>query len=301
MRIGIQTSGILDVQGVEKGFEMIRDAGFDCVDFNLDCFLAYGDIVAGRLDSMFIRPDELLAFFKPYKEAADRNHVAIGQIHAPFPSYVKDSPVTNHQMLEVFKNCIALCEYMECPRLIIHPFFLGYQNRLSPEQEFALNMESYGALIPPLQKHNVVVCLENMFTDYRGKIHSACCSDMHDTLRYIDALNEQAGRRCFGFCLDTGHTLLLGLDLEHIILKLGDRLEALHIHDNNGVSDQHITPYTGILDWNRFVRGLKAIGYKGDLSFETANSQRLFDVELMPQVLALTAATGRMFARRIEE
>lgn len=302
MRIGIQTSGILDVRGIEKGFELIRDTGFDCVDFNLDPYLSYGDIVSGRLESVFTRPlDELIGFFSPFKQAAERNHVAIGQMHAPFPSYVKDSPVTNYQLLEIFKNCIALCEHMDCPRLIIHPFFLGYQDKLGLEQEFALNMESYAALIPSLQKHNVVVCLENMFSEYRGKIYSACCSDMHDALRYVDELNERAGRRSFGFCLDTGHALLLGLDIEDIILKLGDRLEALHIHDNNGLTDQHIAPYMGILDWDRFVRGLKAIGYKRDLSFESANALRMFDAELMPQVLALTAATGRMFARRIEE
>lgn len=302
MRIGIQTSEILDTCGIEKGFELIRDTGFDCVDFNLYNYLSYGEIVSGRLESVFTRPiEEMFRFFDPFKQAAERNHVAIGQMHAPFPSYVKDSPVTNHQLLEIFKNCIALCEHMDCPRLIIHPFFLGYQDKLTPEQEFALNMESYAALIPSLQKHNVVVCLENMFSEYKGKIYSACCSDMHDTLRYIDQLNERAGRRSFGFCLDTGHSLLLGLDIEDMILKLGDRLEALHIHDNNGIFDQHIAPYMGNLDWNRFVRGLKAIGYKRDLSFESTNTLNVFDTELMPQVLALTSAIGRLFARRIEE
>ena len=59
-------------------------------------------------------------------------------------------------------------------------------------------------------------------------------------------------------------------------------------------------PYTGKLDWNRFIAGCKAIGYKGTLSFETFNITNMFDKELIPDALKLIAATGRMFARRIE-
>ena len=36
--------------------------------------------------------------------------------------------------------------------------------------------------------------------------------------------------------------------------RLKDRLIALHIHDNDGSSDQHKIPFTGSVDWPRFMR-----------------------------------------------
>lgn len=44
------------------------------------------------------------------------------------------------------------------------------------------------------------------------KIYSAICSDIPEACVYIDKLNEIAGEKLFGFCLDTGHLNLLGLD-----------------------------------------------------------------------------------------
>ena len=116
----------------------------------------------------------------------------------------------------------------------------------------------------------------------------------------IDALNAIAGERVFGFCLDTGHLLLTGQDPQNAVALLGDRLEALHIHDNNGQEDQHLAPYMGVLDWDRFVAGLRDAGYRKPLSFETFNVIRRFDPALAPYALRLIAETGKMFARRLE-
>ena len=54
----------------------------------------------------------------------------------------------------------------------------------------------------------------------------------------------------------------------------------------------------GILDWNRFADGLRAMDYHGALSFETFGVIRAFDSELVPEVLRVIAATGRMLAKR---
>ena len=172
---------------------------------------------------------------------------------------------------------------------------------MTPEEEWELNINSYAKLIPVAKKHHVTICLENMFTAYRGKRYSACCSDFTTACKYVDTLNEMAGEKIFGFCLDTGHALLLGKDIKQAIVQLGDRIVAFHAHDNDGQGDQHLAPYMGILDWNRFVEGLKEIGYNRTLSFETYNTLNVFDKELAPEVLKLIAKTGKMFAKRLAE
>ncbi len=306
LKIGVQTRGVLTRLGVDAGMRAIAEAGFETVDFNTDHELSYDDIVAGNTRSVFDGPEaDVVAAMKPFREAADRYGLTVGQMHAPYPTYVGDA-ATDEYMLQAMIKCVAACEALGCGHLVVHPAFLQYHQALSPEREWQLNLERYGALIPHLKRHGVTCCLENMFVGYRtsGKgrqIIGACCSDPHEAARYIDELNAAAGEKRFAFCFDTGHALLLGMDAARTLGVLGRRVECLHIHDNNALEDQHLAPYMGAMDWNGVVRGLKAIGYDGNLSFETYNTLNVFDEALMPECLRLICAAGRLFRARLTE
>ena len=89
--------------------------------------------------------------------------------------------------------------------------------------------------------------------------------------------------------------------MKPFITALGDRITAFHVHDNNGVTDQHLAPYMGILDWDDFVDALRAIRYDGTMCFETSNIWKAYDHELCPDVMRLIAKTGRMFAERAQK
>jgi sugar phosphate isomerase/epimerase len=299
MKIGVQTANIIGPANIAEGFQLIRECGFDCVDFNMNQQYEYRAIVEGKPSDLFSRSDEeIFEFYRPYKEAAEASGVAFSQAHAPFPSYVASGP-GNEYVMDAIQKSIRVCGYIGIPYLVVHPHFLGYNEKLSPEEEWRINIERYGALIADAKASNVTICLENMFAGHKGRIYSAICSDMNESVRYIDALNELAGEKRFAFCLDIGHSLLCSNDIYSDIRTLGGRLEALHIHDNNGVADQHLFPYMGIVDWDRFCKGLKDIGYKGVLSFETYNGLNAFDKALKVPCLELLAATGRLFASKI--
>ena len=302
MKIGVQTANIIDPLGLEKGFAAIREAGFDSVDFNIDHELSYSDIINGKTSAFYDKSDaEMLEAMRPVKEAAEKNGIEIYQMHAPFPSYVKDNDFANEYVLRAIQKTIMVADYLNCRHLIVHPFFLGYDDMLTKEEERRLNLERYGRLIEDCKRYHVIVCLENMFTGRRGQIYEAICSEPDEAAWYIDKLNEMAGEKCFAFCLDIGHAMLLGRDIYTVITRLGQRIEALHIHDNNARSDQHLFPYMGIVDWDRFVKGLKEIGYRSVLSFETFNALNVYPPEVHPEALKLLAAIGRDFSRRIEE
>lgn len=301
MDICIQTGGIIEELGIDAGFKLIRDAGFDSVDFNIDQWLPYKNIVEGVLNSVFDEPLEALyGHAQPYLDAALKYGVKFNQAHAPFPSYVPDNADMNEYIIMALEKCAAVCHYVNCPYLIVHPAFFGYDKRMEADDEWNANIQLYSRLIPALKKYNVTACLENMFTSRNGKVYEAVCADMNEAAAYIDELNGIAGEKRFAFCFDTGHALLVGKDVYGALLQIGDRVETLHIHDNNGIEDQHIAPYTGKLDWDRFIMGLRAIGYNKALSFETFSVTRHFDRELLPDIIKLIASTGRMFSRRIE-
>lgn len=307
MKIGIQTGGILEKLGIEKSFEAIKAAGFDCVDLNLDAELglSWEEIRQGKPSVFFCNESNYKTYTQEVVAASKKTGVSVGQVHAPFPIHLRGCEEANRRGLEYVKICIWICHECGCKKLVVHPFFEGSM-RLTPstkEEEWETNIAFYKELIPLLKQYGVICCLENMWgQDWRTKkIYMGVCSDMSETNRYIDALNEIAGETCFGFCLDIGHLTLLGLDSYAAIKTLGKRLVTLHIHDNGGTTDDHVIPFTGVTIWDRFLRGLAEIGYEGTLSFETAESQRKVPVELIPAMLSYTVQIGKYFDRTITE
>ena len=300
LKIGVQTAVLLTQLGIDGTFKLLSECGFDFVDFSCNA-------LDGSLSGMRDKPDPLTGVYdlpfeqikpllEPYKDAAAKYGVAFGQSHAPFPLYWPGNDARNEYLAMALEKCVALCGYLGCPYLIVHPVKLD-----DMKEEWRVNMAMYKNLLPALKAHNVVCCLENLFTTKNGKVYEAVCADPYEACDYIDELNDFAGEKRFAFCLDTGHALLTGRDIYSTIMKLGSRIEALHIHDNDGKTDRHVTPYMGALDWERFVMGIRDVGYSGGLSFETFNMLNTFDSELAPEVMRLIAATGRLFARKIEK
>ncbi len=300
LKIGIQTAGLLNHRGIDGTFDLLSRCGFDFVDFSmtaLDAGLGELRQKPDPLTSLFDRPlEDIYPALAPYEQAASRWGVAFGQAHAPYPSWWPGNDARNDYMIMLYRKMIALCGHMGCPYLIIHPA----KQRLM-EEDWRANMDLYTPLIPDLKAYGVTCCLENVYLTGAVKHLESSCADPYEACDYIDELNDIAGEKRFAFCLDTGHALLTGRDIYSTIMKLGNRIEALHIHDNDGARDLHGLPYSGLMDWERFIRGLAEIGYAGGLSFETVTAVKTFDPDLHEELLRLIAATGRLFSRRIAQ
>jgi sugar phosphate isomerase/epimerase len=79
-----------------------------------------------------------------------------------------------------------------------------------------------------------------------------------------------------------------------------DRLQALHVHDVDYVSDCHTMPFMESLDWNAVAAALAQIRYEGNFTFEADNFLIKMPRELMPEASRLMAQTGRYLIGRIE-
>lgn len=51
----------------------------------------------------------------------------------------------------------------------------------------------------------------------------------------------------------------------------GDRLMALHLHDNGGKIGQHQLPFDGKIDWQFVMGKIASTGYKGATALEPIN------------------------------
>ncbi len=300
IKVGVQTGGLERYHSVDDSYRIIAECGFDGVDANVDHLLTSKQ-AREKMHTPAFDGDDATAveYFRPWRDAAKKYGIANFQAHAPFPTHlVGEDGAYNEYMMEVLRKTIIGCDSMDCRTLVIHPFFQGYPELDDAKTERERNLERYARLIPTAKQYGVTLCLENMFTGNRGRIYAACCSDITSACEYVDELNRIAGEKLFGFCLDTGHLLLCGLDVKNTMTELGDRIACFHVHDNDGLNDQHLAPYMGKLDWNRFVEGLREIGYDKPMCFETFNIWHTVDQELCPEFMKLICKTGRMFAER---
>ena len=287
----------------ESAFRFIKDCGFDAVDHNLDHTLSMAKIKAREKDPFFLQSREaLLAYFRPTKEAAEKAGIAFGQAHAPFPSYVENDPDYNDYLVHVFEELLHVCAYIGCPALVVHPIKIADKKR-----QWELNMELYTRLIPTAKETGVKVCLENLNDRQGDHPIGGVCSTGEEICRYIDTLNQRAGEDCFGFCLDVGHANMAGQNLRVMLNTIGHRLTVLHIHDNDGINDRHMTPYTfksvdrtqTALDWDGFLAGLRDIGYRGPLNFETFGALLCLPKPLIAPTLRYIRAIGGYFQTQL--
>ena len=61
-----------------------------------------------------------------------------------------------------------------------------------------------------------------------------------------DILNRHPG---FGMTFDIGHAHHSGIPPEWFIERMGRKIEVVHLHDNNGVYDEHLAPGRGSVDF----------------------------------------------------
>lgn len=85
---------------------------------------------------------------------------------------------------------------------------------------------------------------------------------------------EAADMSRLHICWDIGHANVQGQNQYDDILAMGDELRALHVQDNDGSSDAHRMPLSGMTNFDRVIRGLLKIGYTGDFTLEAGCTLR---------------------------
>lgn len=306
LSIGVQSKGIVHDDCPLEGFEMMKSMGFSCCDFSLHSYLPNTSLYSLKVNDFFNQSiDELKKFFRPHKEASKIAGIRINQMHMPYPSYIPYAPaeINDYLMNVVAPKSIEICAFFGCPYIVAHGFKLA--RNLGSETAEWEQTEKFLELLAPLAKElNVTICMENIYTNVGNHIIEGPCCDARKAVARIDCMNEKYGAEVLGFCFDTGHANLIGLDFEDFIITLGSRLKVLHIHDNDGIEDLHQIPYTftrngektSSTDWNGFIKGLQKNGFDGVLSFETAPVLTAFPSVMKCDVLKLIAQIGNYFA-----
>lgn len=276
MKVSSTTGHLHEIFGLEKTVDILAAAGYDAIDFS-------------QFEKFVYEADLGKDYYTEIRKLAESKGVYFNQSHAPFSSSFQDEEKTKKRFREIVES-IERASFLGVENIIVHPCqHLEYAKEGNPEKLFEYNMDFYKKLIPYSEEYGVKIAVENMW-QYTGYINHSTCSRPDEFIRYIDELNND----CFVACLDIGHAALVREDPDEFIKKLGNkRLKCLHVHDVDGTNDSHTLPYFGKINWEKVMKALAEIDYKGDLTFEADSFMEEKPVEILPDCALLMAKTGK--------
>ena len=290
---------------LEESYRIAAELGYDSIDLGSREWSVgeiYKEKMSGHYDQSL---EELWAYYKPRYEAATKNGFVFNQLHAPFPTARTGYPELNAYIHMTFEKCIHICKMVGAKYLVVHGVHVD--NHRTVEADFQYHYDLFSTFIPLLKEQGVVMCVENTYYYYEGRINCYSASNSDFLVRLVETLNQTAGAECFGLCYDVGHANITGKDQYQEVLAYGKHLKVLHIHDTDGTFDTHLIPYTARYtdrqgtDWTGFLKGLAAIDYCGVINFESDGGITGFPRELRRDALRLNAAIGRYFDQKIAE
>ncbi|MBS1370595.1 MAG: sugar phosphate isomerase/epimerase [Lentisphaeria bacterium] len=163
------------------------------------------------------------------------------------------------------------------------------QKTVSRRQFDALR-RSLDELMPDLERRHVPVAVENMWGDYWTLIREL-----------LDAYPPEL----LGITYDSGHANADSFKQMELLEQCRDRLQALHLNDNDGSGDLHQPPCYGTVEWERLAEILAASSYNREPSFELAmRCTPYFDPgkkEQTPEAIRAFLENARLCCERFAE
>ncbi len=195
-------------------------------------------------------------YIKRLKEEREEYGLAYIQAHAPYP--VRGSAVYEWDARII--KALNLALELGIPHIVVHP--VG--------KDIEENIRYYDRLI---RESDITIAIENMESDEEISKHEEINTIIESNPKRLKAL------------FDTGHAHMRKLDLAKEIKGYGKNLVGLHIHDNDGKSDQHLLPFMGTINWKEVVRALSEAGYSGYLTYEAMYYSRSLSINDQEKVI----------------
>ncbi len=276
---------LLNNPNQEEVFKMIKDAGFDCVDHQYTSLDDYWE----EERHLYPLGDDYLEIAKRTRENLDKAGLVCNQSHAPFGlQYGEPFDESCYHFKELVRSLEA-ASILGAPHTALHPV-----PRIPTYDEFIeYNYKFYKSLIPYCEKFNIKVALESSHAKYREdgvlKVYQNSGEDFMNIVKEVNS-------PYFVALIDTGHAAGNGMGHtpEDYIAKMdSDTLVGLHIQDSDYLHDNHTTPFFQHLNWDKIMKALSDIGYKGDFTYEDVNIRRFFPEELLESTLKYRATVAR--------
>jgi sugar phosphate isomerase/epimerase len=176
-------------------------------------------------------------------------------VHAPYADLnlaTLNHPIWRESIRQVCA-CIAVASQWT-DRVTFHPGYLSPVGKMMPAAAWKQQKEALAEIGRTAREHSVTACLENMIG-----IREFLCRQPEELLGMVEGIEG------IGITVDIGHANTVGMVRE--FLPCLKKASHLHVHDNHGVSDEHLALGEGTIDWD-LVGARIAEDYAGVLVVE---------------------------------
>jgi L-ribulose-5-phosphate 3-epimerase len=240
MKKGTWSFGLFSWFGYQRPFEvkldLIKAAGFDAI-----CSW-WGDSFM-----------DLDAPNQAHARLARQRGLTLENAHLPYEDsddLWQDSPA-GQVLVDRIEEAIAEAAQAGIPTLVIHPYRTSQVLSQGHRSLFFQRAQRLGE-----KAHGLGMRL--------------AWENLYDSRLVGEMMAALAHQPATGFCLDTGHANISQDGALSLLSDFPDKLFALHLHDNDGISDQHLLPGQGTFPWPHFMDLLARTGYQGALMLESA-------------------------------
>lgn len=129
----------------------------------------------------------------------------------------------------------------------------------TPPPMSLIGLKRFQTLVKNAEKYGIILALENTRKP-----------------EYFDYIFENINSDNLKVCYDSGHDHSFTKDTFDFE-KYKNKIIAVHLHDNNSTSDQHLLPFDGNIDWKQLLTKLKKSGYSGAITLEVVMGDKIYN------------------------
>ena len=188
-----------------------------------------------------------------------RDRIGKFSIHAPYQGDIVEMSLTEKEdeMFAYLREPFRLYHKFNGDGYVVH---MNAPYAKAPTQ--AEKQERLKRVEDRLARLNDICVREGVNLLVENLAFSRGLSTLCTKQEFLDVFNHNKDLKCI---VDTGHAVLGDIDIFEVQRALGSRLQAYHIHDNDGLADLHQRIGTGVIDWARFGEGARK--YTPDANF----------------------------------
>lgn len=210
-----------DLSDFAAELEMVEALGVETIEiplYDMDV------VVGGR-----IRSAQLAAL-----KCACEDRKVVYTVHGPLAINFLDEPYRLPRHFDVLRASLDVTAEIGAVHYVIHSGLIPVQQADGIEAAYARQREWLSKAGDLCRERGIVLCVENLFAGYQGRVHTASCARLAQELELIGHDHVMA-------TLDFGHAYLregfAGGDLLAEAAALAPYARHLHLHDNFGRQD----------------------------------------------------------------
>ena len=154
-------------------------------------------------------------------------------------------------------NNIKICKENGIDLVVLHPTYTYSIPKISE-----IGITRMKKILNAAKLYDVKVAIENV-----------------ETNGHLEAIFEKINNKNLGFCFDVGHCHLFSDDIINIEL-FKDKVYLIHLHDNFKEKDDHNLPFDGNVDWEKSLKQILKMNYKGYVIIESGYNSYYSNISL---------------------